>query len=80
MAKKITGVPKKLTIKLKKSATLKPVVTPISNTDKVTYTSSNKKVVTVSTKGVLKAKKAGKATITVKCGDVSVKCTVTVKK
>ena len=80
VAKKITGVPKKLTIKVKKSAALKPVVTPISNTDKVTYTSSNKKVVTVSTKGVLKAKKAGKATITVKCGDVSVKCTVTVKK
>lgn len=79
-AKKITGISKKLTLKVKKKATLKPVVTPISNQNKITYKSSKTKVATVSKKGVITAKKAGKTTITVTCGKVKVKCTVTVKK
>ena len=79
-AKKITGISKKLTLKVKKKATLKPVVTPISYQNKITYKSSKTKVATVSKKGVITAKKAGKTTITVTCGKVKVKCTVTVKK
>ena len=42
------------------------------------FRSSNKKVVTVSKKGVLKAKKTGKAKITVKVGKSKKKVTVTV--
>ena len=36
---------------------------------------SNKKIATVSSKGVIKAKKAGTATITVKSGSKTVKVT-----
>ena len=47
---------------------------------KVTFTSSNTKVVTVSkTTGKIVAKAAGKAVITVKCGSLKTSCTVTVK-
>lgn len=46
----------------------------------ITWKSSNKKVATVSSKGVVKAKKAGKATITAKCGGHSLTCKVTVNK
>ena len=56
---------------------LSPVISPITTTDKVTYTSSNKKVATVSGKGLITAKKAGTAKITVKSGKK--KFTVTVK-
>ena len=36
---------------------LKPVVKPFTSKQKVTYTSSNKKVATVSSKGVVTGKK-----------------------
>lgn len=45
---------------------------------KVKWSSSNKKVATVSSKGVVKGKKAGKATITAKVGKKKYKCKVTV--
>ena len=48
--------------------TLQAVVTPLTATDKVKYTSSKKKVATVSAKGVITAKKKGTAKITVKAG------------
>lgn len=76
---KITGVPKKLTLKVKKSTSLKPVLTPFDSQQKVTYKTSNKKVATVSSKGKITAKKKGKAVITVTSGKKKVKCTVTVK-
>ena len=46
---------------------------------KVTFKSSNKKVATVSSKGVVKAKKKGTATITVKCNGITRKFKITVK-
>ena len=46
---------------------------------KAKFKSSNKKIATVSSKGTIKAKKAGKVTITVKSGDKTKKCKVTVK-
>lgn len=53
---------------------------PISATDKITYKSSNKKVVTVDTEGNLLAKKKGKATITVTTtSGKKTACKVTVK-
>ena len=46
---------------------------------KVTYSSANKKIATVSSKGVIKALKKGKVKITVKSGKKTVTCVVTVK-
>ncbi len=43
------------------------------------FTSSNKKVATVSKKGNIKAKKKGKATITVKTNGMRLKCKITVR-
>lgn len=76
---KISGVAKKLKLKRKQSATLKPVVAPLTSLQKVTYKSSNKKVATVNSKGKITAKKKGTAVITVKSGNKTVKCKVTVK-
>lgn len=44
----------------------------------VRWSSSNQKVATVNSQGVVKAKKAGKATITARFGSQSLKCKVTV--
>ena len=77
--KKIKGVPKKLTLKRKKSKTLKPVLTPKNSTQKITFKSSNKKVATVNAKGKITAKKKGTAVITVKSGKITAKCKVKVK-
>lgn len=46
---------------------------------KITYRSSNKKVATVSSKGIVKAKKKGQAKITVSCNGVKKTVKITVK-
>ena len=61
-----------------KKVTIK--VTKTKVTGKVTFKSSNKKVATVNSKGVITGKKAGKAVITVKVGKYTKKLTVKVKK
>lgn len=71
--------PEKACFEGEKESHLKPVILPLTSTEKITYKSSNKKVATVSAKGVIAAKKKGTATITVKSGKKSVKCKVTVK-
>lgn len=38
---------------------LKPVISPITSQEKVTYSSSNKKIATVSSSGVITGKKKG---------------------
>ena len=76
---KISGLKKKLTIKKGKSVTLKPVVSPITSQEKVTYRSSNKKIATVSSKGVVKGRRKGTVTITVRSGKVTKKIKITVK-
>lgn len=76
---KITGLAKTLTLKKGKKKTLKPVLEPITSTEKVTYSTSNKKIAMVSSKGVITAKKAGKAKIKVKSGKKTFTVTVTVK-
>lgn len=76
---KISGLKKKLTIKKGKSVTLKSVVSPITSQEKVTYRSSNKKIATVSSKGVVKGRRKGTVTITVKSGKVTKKIKITVK-
>lgn len=75
--KKISGVAKKLTLKRGTKKTLAPVITPITSLEKVKFKSSNTKIVSVSSKGVVTAKKAGTAKITVSSG--SKKVTVSVK-
>ena len=77
--KKIRVDKKKITLKKKKSYKIKAELQPITASDKVTFTSSNKKVATVNAKGVVKAKKAGTAKITVKAGKKKAIVTVKVK-
>ena len=76
----ISNVSKSLKLKLGEKYTLAPVISPITTADKASYSSSNKKVVTVSKKGVITAKKSGTAKITVKAGKKKVTVKVTVEK
>ena len=75
-AKKVKLNKTKATIYVGKTVTLKLK----NNKAKVKWSSSNKKVATVSKKGKVKGKKAGKATITAKVGKKKYKCKITVKK
>ncbi len=77
--KSISGVSSKLTLKKGKTTTLKPVVSPLTSQQKITYKSSKTSVATVDKNGKIKGIKAGKAVITVTSGSVTKKCTVTVK-
>lgn len=76
---KIYGVKKNITIKVGKKYTLKPKLSPSYSKDKITYSSNNKKIVAVNSKGVITARKKGTAYITIKSGSKYVKCKVTVK-
>ena len=77
--KKISGVAKTLRLNRKQKTTLKPVLSPLTSTEKITYKSSNSKVASVNSKGQITAKKKGTTVITVKSGTKTVKCKVTVK-
>ena len=72
-------VSSKVSLKRKQTLKLATTVSPITSKEKVKYSSSNKKVASVSAKGVIKAKKKGKATITVKSGKKTYRIKVTVK-
>jgi uncharacterized protein YjdB len=67
---------KSVTVNVKKNYTLK--LTGASG--KVTWSSSNKKIATVSSKGVVKGVKKGNCKITAKAGKKSYTCKVTVKQ
>lgn len=67
---------KSITLNVKKKYTLKASGT----SGKIVWTSSNKKVATVSSKGVVKALKKGKTVITAKYGKKKLTCKVTVKQ
>lgn len=71
----------KATLKVGKTLKLKATIAPKKSTDNVTFSSSRKKVATVSSRGVVTAKKKGTAKITVKTtsGKKAV-CKITVKK
>ncbi|MCR0203504.1 Ig-like domain-containing protein [[Clostridium] innocuum] len=66
---------KSLTMYKKKTYTLKIN----NNVKKVTWSTSNKKIATVNSKGKVTAKKAGKVTITGKIGKKKYTCKITVK-
>ena len=65
-----------LTIYTGKTSTLKVIGT----SKKVTWSTSNKNVATVSSKGTVSAKSPGNATITAKVSNKNLKCKVTVKR
>ena len=75
-AKKVALNKKSLTIYVGAKTTLKNTGTA----NKVKWSSSKPSVASVSQKGVITAKKAGKTTISIKSGKKVAKCTVTVKK
>ena len=77
--KKITGVPDSLKIKKGSTAALSPVRVPFTSLEKFVYSSSNPKVTSVSSKGVVTGKKKGTAVITVTSGKISKKCKITVQ-
>ena len=69
------------TLKVGKKLTLHAIISPSKVKTKLTWTSSDKKVATVSSKGVVKAIKPGKAKITVKTANgKKATITITVKK
>lgn len=79
--KKLTLSKKKATLTVKQSVKLGVKRNPISAKEKITWSSSNKKVATVSKSGKVTAKRAGKATITAKTSNgKKATCKITVKK
>lgn len=74
----ISVSPTNVTVKKGKTATLTTTVRPTSGTP--SYSSSDKKIATVSSAGVVTGVKAGDVTITVACNGASAKVKVTVTK
>lgn len=76
---KLTGVPKTKTVNRGKTFTIKAVATPKNTDENITCKSSNTKIATVTSKGVVKGIRKGTATITVQSGSKKLTCRVTVK-
>lgn len=72
-------VGKSVSLKAKGRLKLVTTVSPMTSKQKVSWSSSNKKVATITSKGVVKAKKRGKTIITVKSGKKTYKIKVNVK-
>ena len=77
MKKKVQLNKKTVTLEVGKKVTLNLKNAPKKK--KITWSSNNKKIATVSKKGVVTAKKAGKANITAKVNGKKYVCKVTVK-
>ena len=76
---KLTGVPKTKILSRGKTFTIKATASPKNTDEKITYKSSNTKIAAVTSKGVVKGLRKGKATITVQSGSKKMTCKVTVK-
>lgn len=76
----IKNVSKKLTLNKKKSYQLKPVINPITCTNKIKYKSSNKKIAKVSSTGKITAIKPGKVKITISVGKKKFVSNIILKK
>lgn len=76
---RITNLKSSVSVVRGSNVTLKPVLDPITSQDKITYSTSNKSIATVSSKGVVKGIKKGTATITVQSGSKKLTCKVTVR-
>lgn len=70
-----------LTITLNKGDSLKlgAIISPQSASKKLTWSTSDKRIVSVTTKGKITAKKVGEATITAKCNGTVIKIKVIVQ-
>lgn len=75
---KIKNVPKTINLKKKQTYQLKPMIEPITCTDKAKYKSSNKKIAKV-TSGKITAVKKGKTKVTVVVGKKKFVCTVNIR-
>lgn len=81
MTTKLTMSKTKLELVQGKSATLKVTRTPSKATEKISWSSSNPKVASVTQSGKVRAKKTGTVTITAKAANgVKATCKVTIKK
>ena len=79
-AKSVSIAPKAMTLMVGDIAQLKATKNPKNSTNKLTWTSSNKSVATVTSKGVVQGVSEGTATITVKTSNnKKASCTVVVK-
>lgn len=78
-AKPSTGSSVKLSVSSKSIFTGNRFAITATASGKVSWSSSNKGVATVDSRGIVTAKKAGSATITAKCGSHSAVCKITVK-
>ncbi len=76
---KIKNVPKTIKLKKKQTYQLKPMIEPITCTDKAKYKSSNKKTAKVTTSGKITAVKKGKTKVTVVVGKKKFVCTVNIR-
>ena len=76
---KLTVSPSRISLKLKKTYKLKISRSPLTTVERITYRSSNSKVASVNSKGVITARKKGTATITVLSGKKKASVKVTVK-
>lgn len=77
--KKIIGLKGTVTVKKGRKVTIKPVIKPITSTQKVKFKSLNKKIATVTSKGVVYGKKKGTAKIRVTSGKVKKTIKIKVK-
>ena len=77
---KIKNVPKTIKLKKKQTYQLKPMIEPITCTNKIKYKSSNKKIAKVSSTGKITAIKPGKVKITISDGKKKFVSNVIIKK
>ena len=77
--KKILIGSKTVMVSVGERVILNPELYPITSADKIKYTSGNKKIVKVSKSGVLTARSAGSAVITIKSGSKKLKVKVIVQ-
>lgn len=70
---------KNLVLRKGQSVSIGAAVFPVTTPDKVRFTSGKKRVAKVTGSGIITAKRAGKATITVKAGSKKIKIKVTVR-
>ena len=76
---KISVKERNISLKKGKKYQIKASVSPLTSQERVTYSTSNKKIATVDKKGKVVAKKKGKAVITVKSGKKKTTVKITVK-
>ena len=75
--KRISGIKKSMVLKNSQKMIIKPIISPLTSQEKITYTSFDKKIATVSKNGVITAKKKGNTKIKIKSGSKT--CIITVK-